>query len=235
MDFCFLLGNMLKDLESLIFPKICAACKRTLTGQEHVICLNCALSLPKTRNWLDPANTVARKLWGRVSLNHTSAYLQFMKRGMVQELMHQLKYADCPEVGVHLGKLYGSELKYIFDKKLPDLLVPVPLHPRKLKKRGYNQSETIARGISEITGIPIDTRHLLKTNDTGSQTQLSRWSRWLNLKESFYIDDRSFFEHRHVVLVDDVVTTGATIEGCANLFRNIPHCSLSAVFLATAL
>jgi ComF family protein len=154
---------------------------------------------------------------------------------MVQHLLHQLKYKNGKEIGQKLGKIYATELKKVDALKSIDYIVPVPLFKGKEKKRGYNQSQMIAEGISDVLLKPVDISHLIKKQQTSSQTNLNRWNRWQNQQEKFEINDSDFFQNKHILIVDDVITTGATIESCISLLNQIPNCTVSAVFIASAL
>lgn len=226
---------MIKNLFNLLFPETCGSCGLNLNKNEEVICTSCIAILPTTKYWNDIENKVAKKLWGRVKLEHTSSYLHFIKEGMVQQMLHQLKYKGMKNIGLKLGNLYAQELQTLEVIKQVDLIIPVPMYHSKEKQRGFNQSLLIAEGISEVLAKPIDKEHLIKVKSTGSQTKLNRWNRWLNQNEKFELTNTHIFENKHILMVDDVITTGATVEACVSLLNNIPNCTVSAVFLASAL
>jgi ComF family protein len=226
---------MFKDFFNLLFPITCSHCGQNLASNEDIICAYCLFQLPQTQYWLEAENTVAKKLWGRVRVEHCSSFLHFIKDGMVQHLLHQLKYKNGKEIGQKLGKIYATELKKVDALKSIDYIVPVPLFKGKEKKRGYNQSQMIAEGISDVLLKPVDNSHLIKKQQTSSQTNLNRWNRWQNQQEKFEINDSDFFQNKHILIVDDVITTGATIESCISLLNQIPNCTVSAVFIASAL
>jgi len=175
---------------------------------------------------------VDKLFWGRVKFEQSSSYYKLNKGGKVQELIHQLKYRGQKEVGEYIGKVFGSELKSLGWK--PDLIVPVPLHPKKLRKRGYNQSECFADGISTSMNIPVITNALVRLNFTETQTKLDRDKRWENVRYAFRIQNAPEFENKHILLVDDVVTTGATIEACAEVLLQIPGVKVSVATIAYA-
>ena len=220
------------DLIALFFPELCAACGRNLFRNEQVICTNCIYHLPQTNFHTDPENKMARQLWGRFPFVQTIAFLYFRKGGRIQNLMHQLKYKKSPETGIRIGELYAYELKRSEIFKRADLIIPVPLHPAKFKKRGYNQRECIANGISSVLNIPISTNNLVRIENTETQTKKSRYARYENLVNAFYIKEKSEFIHKHIMLVDDVMTTGATLEACSIRLLEIEGTRISICTIA---
>jgi len=226
------LHNHINNFLALFFPEVCAGCGCTLVNGEAELCTSCVVTLPRTDFHLIPDNSVARQFWGRVPFVFCGAFLFFSKGTKVQSLLHQFKYNDRPEVGTRLGELYGAELKKVTDLQLPDVVVPVPLHPRKQNKRGYNQSEYFATGLAKALSIPVSCDTLKRGSFTASQTKKSRFSRYENMKEVFFIDDERAFANKHVLIVDDIITTGATIEACANAIQQIPGVSISIAGIA---
>jgi len=224
----------LQDFLGLFFPELCAACGRNLFKNEEVICTECIYHLPLTNHHLDQDNQVARQLWGRIAFTNAGSFMYFRKGNKVQKLMYQLKYNNRPEVGTRLGKLYASELRCSGSWALPDAILPVPLHPRKRKKRGYNQSEYIAAGLSEILGIPVISDKLCRAENTESQTRKARWARYENLKEAFVVKEAGALEEKHLLLVDDVITTGATLEACSAELLKLRGVRVSIAALAFA-
>ncbi|WP_242695843.1 ComF family protein [Desertivirga brevis] len=179
-----------------------------------------------------PDNSLARQFWGRVPFTFCGAFLYFSKGSRVQSLLHQLKYNNRPEVGLKLGHLYGKQLSSALSSFLPDVIVPVPLHPKRQKKRGYNQSEYFARGLSETMHIPIDTSTLQRGAFTSSQTKKSRFLRYENMKDVFFLSKAEEFEGKHILLVDDIITTGATIESSAIPIHEVPATKISIAGIA---
>jgi ComF family protein len=224
---------LLADFISLVFPKNCAACGNPLFKQERAICLLCITKLPQTNYHNDPENPVAKIFWGRIQLEQATAFYQFTKKGKVQHLLHELKYKGNKECGIRAGELFGKVLK---DSPFQhcSLIIPVPLHPKKQQKRGYNQSEQLAAGLSKSMGIPLNTTAFARAYHTGTQTKRSRIDRWLNVSERFVVKDGEALKGQHILLVDDVVTTGATLEACAAALRENSNVKISVAALAHA-
>jgi ComF family protein len=203
-----------KDFISLFFPNYCFGCNQSLVKGEDTLCTHCLLELPKTNYHLLEENAIKNKLIGRLPLKYALAFLKFRKTGIVQHLLHQLKYNNQPEVGVKLGRNYGQELfKSGFQNEF-DVIVPVPLHGSRLRKRGYNQSAKFAEGLSYSLGIPWDESISIRTTTTATQTKKSKQERWENVKNVFDIHKIEKVNGLRVLLVDDVITTGATLEAC---------------------
>lgn len=190
--------------------------------------------LPRTNFYEEKENPVTKLFWGKIQIENASSFFYFYKKGKVQQLMHQLKYKGHKEIGVFLGNLYGKDLMKSDDYKAVNCIIPVPMHPKKEKKRGYNQSEMFARGLSESMNIPVDTTSLIKTTSTETQTKKSRFSRWENVKEVFTLCNEEHLRNKHVMLVDDVVTTGSTIEGCVHKLQQAEGFKISVVTIAYA-
>jgi len=227
--------SVLDDFASLFYPKVCNACGNSMFRNEEVICTFCLYHLPKTNYHKQEDNPLARVFWGRVNLENVSAYYYFSKGSKVQHLMHQFKYKGRHEIGVYLGKLYGSDL--IQDEKFQDvdMVIPVPLHPKKIRKRGYNQSEKFASGLAQAMKIELDTQSLIRTYASETQTRKTRFSRWENVKEIFKVTDEEKIAGKHILLVDDVITTGATIEASASHLLSIEGARVSVASLACTL
>ncbi len=226
---------MIRDFISLIYPRICASCGNSLWKREVVICTFCNYHLPKTSFHLEEDNPVSRLFWGRVNLVGAAAFLSFNKGSRVQKLIHQLKYKGRKDIGVFLGYRYGQLLLNSPVFISVNIIVPVPLHRKKQQKRGYNQSEQIAIGLSDAMKIPVDTHTLARIKATETQTRKSRFHRWENVKEIFSVTEPRPFINQHILLVDDVITTGATLESCIQAISSIPGCRVSVAALATAL
>lgn len=227
--------GLIDDFISLFYPRVCYACGNSMFSNEEVICTFCRFHLPKTGFHGQKDNPLSKTFWGRVQLENVSACFYFSKGSRVQHLMHQFKYRGRWEIGVYLGRLYGSELKESDAFKDVDMVIPVPLHPNKLRKRGYNQSEKFAQGLSQSMGIELNTATLLRTHASETQTRKSRFSRWENVKEIFVVKNPEKIAGKHILLVDDVITTGATIEACAQHLLNHEGTRVSVASLACTL
>lgn len=226
--------KLLFDFINLFYPNLCQSCGNTLLTGESIICLQCRYEIPKTHFVSEKDNFVEHIFWGRVNLEHASAYYYFHKGSKFQDLIHNLKYKGAKEIGFELGKMYGQEMKNAPAYQNIDFVVPVPLHPKREKKRGYNQSDWIAKGISEVTGIAIDNKNLYRSVETETQTKKSRFERWQNVDNIFKIRDEKLFENKHILIVDDVVTTGSTFEACANAVLGVKGAKVSIGALAVA-
>jgi ComF family protein len=229
-----MLLRLLKNFYGLIFPKLCHCCGISLAGSEEIICTKCLYSLPKTYFHNDADNPMEKIFRGRIPINAIAAYLYFQKGGSVQKLIHQFKYSGKHQIGFYFGKLYGNELLNSELFSNIDVIIPVPMHPAKQRKRGYNQSEIFANGISEALKKPIDKMNLVKTEKTQTQTRKSRFVRWENVETVFTIKDAKMLEGKHILIVDDVITTGATIEACCQKLLKINGVRISIVTLAIA-
>jgi ComF family protein len=225
---------MLNDFLSLLFPKVCAACGKSLFKREESVCTYCLYHLPWTNFHLQEDNPVIKLFWGRANIFSASSLYSFSKGSKVQHLIHQLKYRGKKEIGVSLGKYYGRELKTSSLFSPVNLVIPVPLHRKKLKKRGYNQSETFAEGIAESMKIENGNNLLTRTHASETQTRKSRFARWENVEEVFKVVSPEKIHGRHILLVDDVVTTGSTLEACANKILEVPDTKVSVATIAYA-
>lgn len=188
---------------------------------EDIICTRCLSELPKTNYHRQLSNPIEDRLFGRIHLKHAWAFLKFRKSGIVQHLLHQLKYNNHPEIGVRLGMLYGKELQEQGFGNQFDLIVPVPLYSSRKRKRGYNQSAKFAQGLSTSLGIPWDETISIRRRRTATQTRKSKLDRWENVKDVFGVIDSGKIQNKRILLVDDVITTGATVEACGlHLLQN---------------
>ncbi len=225
--------SFLNDFINLIFPRICPACGNLLLKNEKIICLKCFYDMPRTNFHLDKDNPVAQLFWGRVWIENATSLYSFQKRSRYQKLIHELKYNGRQEIGEEMGRIMGYELKNTLFAS-SDLVIPVPLHKKKLKTRGYNQSECIARGLSEVLEIPIDVESVIRIHQSETQTRKSRYERWENVEGIFEVRERKNLLYKHVLLVDDVVTTGSTLEACATVILQVTGTKVSIATLAVA-
>ena len=222
------------DFTALLFPQLCPACGESLMAGEHVICTDCHFSLPFTNFHLQPDNIVAKQFWGKVNLEAAYALYYFAKGGKVQNLMHHFKYKGMQQIGVVAGNIAGAQLAKNDIFKTVDIIIPVPLHKKRLKQRGYNQSTCFANGLSEKLNAVVDETSLVRAKATNTQTHKSRFSRFENMQEVFAVIGPEKLANKHVLLVDDVVTTGSTLEACAVQLLKITGLKLSIATIAYA-
>lgn len=218
----------------LIYPKLCVVCGTNLMRGENEICIGCIVKMPRTNMHLQKDNAVEKRFWGKVNVQRASSFFYFEKGSNYQRILHSLKYKNNKEIGYIMGTYAASELlsnDYFSDV---DIILPVPLHPNKLQKRGYNQSECICQGLSEILRIPYSTEYLIRTQENTTQTKKSVFDRHTNTKGIFSVIKPEELEGKHLLIVDDVLTTGATIEGCISELEKIRDVSVSVFTLAVA-
>ena len=226
--------SILDDFLSLIYPRVCASCGNTLYKNEKVICIFCNYRLPKTNFHFEKNNPVSEIFWGRVNIESASACYYFAKGSKIQHLIHQLKYKGKKEIGIFIGKQYGLDLIDSPQFNTVDIVIPVPLHRKKQKQRGYNQSEQFAIGISGSMKIELDTKSLYRKIASQTQTKKSRFKRWQNVSEIFDVRQTDSLIGKHILLVDDVITTGSTLEACANALFKVPDVRISVAVIALA-
>ncbi len=225
--------DFLNDFFHLFFPSICLTCGNRLVKNEHCICIPCLYDIPrvKFKNYSD--NQVTKMFWGRSTIQNAMAYYYFSRGSKYRNLIHQLKYNRQKEIGTLLGKQLGNEL-YHSPMRDIDIIIPVPLHTKKRMQRGYNQSEIIASGIGKILNKPVITNILYRTVYTKTQTKKTRYERWENIKDVFQLQNESLLKGKHVLLVDDVITTGATLESCALTITKQVDATVSIAVVAMA-
>jgi ComF family protein len=222
------------DFLSLLFPRLCYACGDHLLRNETLICTECYVVIPRTNYHLDNENQLAQLFWGRCLIEKSGAFSFYNKGSRIRNLIHNLKYRGVKEIGCELGRIYGLTLKSSGFTDDIDLIIPVPLHPSKQRIRGFNQSDLISSGISEVTGLPVVTGSLSRIKGSATQTRRSRYDRWTNVDGIFAVVDADMIRGRHVLLVDDVITTGSTIEACTNELLKVDGVKVSVVALAFA-
>lgn len=230
--------NLLRPFEDflcLLFPHLCLACERNSPPYDEHICTSCKATLPETDFHLRKDNPFTEKFWGRVNLEAGTAMYLFTKESRVQNLIHNLKYRRKENVGTILGRRLGTTLRQSPLFADVDVIVPVPLHIRKLRIRGYNQSEVFGEGVSETFGRPCVGNGMKRVVHSESQTKQSRESRLHNVGEVFEVAKPKSLEGKHILLVDDVLTTGATLETCANKLLEIPGTKVSMATIAIAM
>jgi ComF family protein len=227
--------DMLDDILSLLFPRLCYGCGTHLMRNEKLFCTECYILIPRTNYHLETDNPVEKLFWGRCNIKRAAAFSFYNRDSRIRKLIHNLKYKGVREIGRELGKIYGLSLKNSGFLEGIDLIIPVPLHHSKKRIRGFNQAEIISEGLSEASGIPVDTKTLERVTLTSTQTKRSRYERWVNVDGIFNIADRSVLNGKHVLLVDDVITTGSTIESCVNEISKCGEATITVVALAVAL
>jgi len=228
--------SLLDDFLGLIYPSVCLACAELMARGEQHLCTACRAELPYTDFHLLPPeeNPLGRRFWGKLPVQHALSYVRFLRHGRIQHLMHQLKYKGQREVGTVLGRLYGAELLAAGLNAEFDLLVPVPLHPHKLSKRGYNQAAVFAEGLASGLQLPWNATALHRTRRTSTQTRKNRAERWENVATVFELGPAASVAGQRVLLVDDVLTTGATLEACGAVVLAGGAASISIATIACA-
>lgn len=223
---------MFNSLFNLLFPKVCLACEAFLLANEEIVCISCRHDLPLTNYHLEMKNELTKKFFGRIDLQFGAAMMYYHKRGIVHELIHNLKYYKHQEIGAFLGNWYGEDLKSLEISKDFDLVIPVPLHKKRLKERGFNQIETFGKAISEKLGVPYNDTILVRNIYSKTQTKKNFLGRTEVNIEIFGVTFSEEDNGKHFLLVDDVITTGSTLEACANALLKIPDSRLSIVTIA---
>lgn len=201
---------------------------------ERVICNYCTIQLPKTHFENKPNNPIEVLFWGRADVKSAASYYKYFKDGKVQNLIHQMKYKGFREVGLYVGEIYGKALQKSPRFSGIDLIIPVPLHQSKLRKRGFNQSELFARGLAKTMNADMMDENLFRKVASSTQTKKSRWERYKNVNDIFGVHNPELMENKKILLVDDVITTGSTIEACTNVICQIEGVEVSVAAMASA-
>jgi ComF family protein len=225
---------LINDFLSLIYPRHCEACSANLFGHELFVCNLCRLNLPKSNYHTQRETELSNIFAGRVPLVSAGSYYLYEKSGRVQKLLQAIKYEGQKELGEHIGILYGEELRKDNAFESVDLIAPIPLHKNKLKIRGYNQSEWFARGLAKSLSKSVNTTLLERITDTSTQTKKKKYQRWENVEGIFKCDPRQSASNKHILLVDDVITTGATIEAAWLALKEIEAVRVSVASIAFA-
>ncbi|RYD59519.1 MAG: ComF family protein [Sphingobacteriales bacterium] len=230
-----MLQQIAEGLTHLLFPRLCAGCNKPLLPEEDILCLNCNVYyLPRTAYHHLPENETILRFAGRFPFEKATSLAYFTGEGLLQHLLHELKYNDRKEIGTFLGLQLAYDLKQTGWANSIDAIIPVPLHPDKEKLRGYNQSIIIAEGMSDVLAVPTLPNALERIRNTESQTQKSREERIANVQEAFAVKDAEKIKGKHLLLIDDVLTTGATLESCALALLNAPGVRISIATVGIA-
>ena len=217
----------------LLFPHVCTGCGSDVLNEESVLCMRCMDAMPETNFEIYPNNPVEKTFWGRLPLVGATAQFYFTKESLMQHLMHQFKYKRSKELGLQLGRIMGEQIKRS-GRFEADALVPLPLFPVKEKRRGYNQATVLCEGMAETMNIPVLDKVIIRPQHTETQTKKGRIERWKNMEGKFILSDPEAIRNKHLLLVDDVVTTGATLEACGNELLKIEAVRLSVATLCVA-
>ena len=215
----------------LAFPHVCESCGTDALQSDHLLCLKCLSSLPETNFHLHPNNPIEKIFWGRIPITNATAQYYFTKESMMQHLMHQFKYKGNKDIGRYLGKLMGWSLAASNRFSFVDALVPLPLHKSKEHKRGYNQATVLCEGISSVLNKPVLRNVVVRPDQTETQTKKGRIPRWQSMEGKFKLTADNMLQGQHVLLVDDVVTTGSTLEACGNEILKAENVQLSIATL----
>ena len=224
----------IKDsLLHLVFPHVCSGCGSDLLNESSMLCLKCIADMPETNFELHPDNPVEKRFWGRLQLVGGTAQYYFTRESLMQRLMHEFKYRGNKDLGFQLGRMMGESLKKS-GRFHPDAIIPLPLFSSKEKRRGFNQSFILCEGISESLQVPVWKDVVKRSSHTDSQTKKGRIDRWRNMEGKFELVNTTSIKNKHVLLVDDVVTTGATLEACGSVLLEAANARLSVATLCYA-
>ncbi|WP_405209145.1 ComF family protein [Aquimarina sp. LLG6339-5] len=226
---------MLSDLAYLFYPIYCAACDNPLYKNERILCTSCRHKLPLGNFHKVNAKKIEKVFYGRAKIENATSLLVFEKDSLVQNLIHNLKYRGREEIGKELGTWLGQELSQSIVYQSVDTVIPVPLHPKRLRERGFNQVEKFGQEIAEKLNAEYVDFVLKKNSYNKKQSKNSRLTRWINTSETFGIQNESLLANKHILIVDDIVTTGATLEACIQVLKSIPGIKISIATMAITL
>ena len=222
------------DLWDLFFPECCIICDERLMKHEHFLCFRCLATLPHTNLHLQRNNEVERNFWGKFPVERAASFLYYAKGSVVRQLLYELKYYGNKEIGGFLGRYMAAELLPSGFFEGIDYILPVPLHRKKERLRGYNQSEWLAKGVGSVTSIPVLSDVMERCKYTETQTHKGLYERWENVCDIFVCNTPAILQGKHVLLIDDVLTTGATIVSCSDALKDVADIRISVVTLALA-
>lgn len=226
--------NWFTSLLDILYPKLCITCEAQLQVTENQICTSCLMDLPYTDTHKVGLMALENKFIGRVEITKIFSFVRFSKKSGVQKLLHALKYKENEKIGFDIGVYYGKLIEKEIEEYHLDYLLPVPMHPKKLRKRGYNQAEIFANGLTKSLQIETITNILVKTRETVSQTKENKQERFENIKGSFEIKDEKAIVGKNIGIVDDVLTTGATLEEIAQMLKKAGVAKVFIITIATA-
>lgn len=225
---------MFQSILNLFFPKSCSGCNAILLANEIVICSICRHNIPLTNHHLLKENDAYHKFYGRIPVEHASAFLYFHKKGIVQQLIHNLKYKGHEEIGTILGEWYTDDLKEIIPLLKANEIIPVPLHPKKFNERGYNQVFTFSQSLSKNLNLSYNEKILFRKVYSKTQSKKNLLGRSEGIESIFDVHYTEKDHNKHFILIDDVITTGATLEACGRALLKIPGAKISIICMAMA-
>lgn len=226
--------NPVNALLDIMYPDLCLGCGRELIKAEKHICLFCLHEFPKTNYHLQPNNPAEERFWGKVPVYRATSFFLYNKESYSRQFVLSLKYRGSKELAYKMGEMAGEDLLASPDFASVDVIIPVPLHPKKLKKRGYNQCEWIAMGLGSMMKKNVNTTNLVRVKHTATQTTKGVYERYTNTKDIFALRDKNLFCGKHILLVDDVLTTGSTLEACCHPLLQTENIKISIFTLAIA-
>lgn len=230
-----ILSSHLLSLARMVYPDLCLACNHEVHRGKRFICLYCEQDLPLTKSWTQKNHFLEKQFWGRIPLLQADAFLYFEQGRVTQQILKKIKYRGDQELAVYMGRIFAERLLAPSSRFIkPDVIIPLPLHRKKERIRGFNQSELIARGMSEVLDVELNTSSIIRTVNNITQTGKNKWQRWQNVESVFKNLNPSFLEGKHVLLLDDVITTGSTLESCGVEILKSANTSLSIASIATA-
>ena len=229
-----MLKNFFKTVAHIFYPHLCTGCGSDLLPDNELLCLRCIHDLPHTEFEKYPNNPIERIFIGRLPIVAATSGFYFSKGELIQNLIHELKYKGNKDAGIYLSELMGNQMMNSERFKNIDYLIPLPLFAEKEYKRGFNQADIVCQGISNTMNIPMLTKNVVRIRFTETQTKKHRTERWGNVFESFKVKEESVLKNKHILLVDDVITTGATLEACGHVINKIEGIKISIATLATA-
>lgn len=228
------LTNLLSDFKQLFYPHTCTGCGTDIVANDNLLCAKCFVNLPSTLYAQYANNPIEKIFTGRMRIESAHAEFYFSKESLIQHLIHQLKYKSNKEIGIYLGEMMGRSLLKSNRFTTVDALIPLPMFPDKERKRGYNQAAVICEGMSQVMKVPVYYNVLLRQRSTSTQTKKHRVERWENVEDSFAVINEQRVKGKHLLLVDDVITTGATLEASGRHLLKIGRVKLSIATLTTA-